>query len=246
MAMKSRGERFTFKVAEDDRGMYLQMYKLNTTKMQKSLLIEVERLPSVREGEAWVETNVSEIVCFILLEEGLLTGNVLEVSEVFIRVQVGKEVGSFPAKWPSKPRDVSLSDEVRVDVVKQQFYVISAQLQQSQSRRPVAIASDVTTSAPQFAINPSPLQLFPSATQYSDRKTSQEAHNLPPFEGFIEISEAQKADFHRSSDEDFQRSVPEVSKTIGRHRLPIESLQWELMWRPADGAEAPSTESVLF
>jgi ubiquitin thioesterase protein OTUB1 len=46
----------------------------------------------------------------------------------------------------------------------------------------------------------------------------------------IEISEDMKADFHRTSEEDFQRRTQEIAKTIGRHRLPIESLQGEFMW----------------
>jgi len=49
-------------------------------------------------------------------------------------------------------------------------------------------------------------------------------------ESKVEITEAMKADFHRPSEEDFQRRTPEVPKTIGRHRLPIEILQEEFKW----------------
>lgn len=84
-------QRYDFKVAEDEREMYMQMFRPNTTKMMKSLLIEPERISNARAGEAWIESNGSEIVYCILLEGSLLTGNVVEVSEGFIRVQVGKE-----------------------------------------------------------------------------------------------------------------------------------------------------------
>lgn len=52
MEAKPLGERITYKVVWDARGAYLQMFKPNTSKLLKLLLIPQEMLPTAQAGEA--------------------------------------------------------------------------------------------------------------------------------------------------------------------------------------------------
>lgn len=61
-----------------------------------------------------------------------------------------------------------------------------------------------------------------------------------PSNYYLEISEAEKADFHRPSEENSQQQRPEEPRTIGRHRLQIEEHKGELgsnllVWEKIEG-----------
>ena len=149
-----KGEVFAYKVIGDERGLYLQMYKPKSTKMLKSLLIQTDRMPMPKEGEAWIETNGSEVVCCMPLQDGLVTGYVEGVSHQVFSVRVGQQVGRFMAAWGPAVSQVKRYDRVRVDINKQRICVIpgdGTQLPEPQTHPPA----------------PAPPQHFPNSPSVS-------------------------------------------------------------------------------
>ena len=176
------------------------MFRPQTTKMLKSLLISHEQLPEAPAGEAWIETIGAEVVCCIPLKKGLITGRVVEVSEQFYTIEVAGRQGRFPLQWATAPQAICIYSEAIVDAKKQQLYTASGGC--FPPPQPLQMQTACIATLPQLP-----------QSQLSPRQVG------------IEITEAMKADFHRPSEENF-----EVPKTIGRHRLPIDILQGEFHW----------------
>jgi len=235
----SEGAVFTYKVTADARGNYLQMFRPQTTKLLKSLQIPQEQLPEVRAGEAWIETNGNEVLCCIPLDAGLLAGHVTGVSQKGIKVktETGK-VANFPMQWGPAMSQVKLYDSVKVNIKTLKLYVMpgdgnppSQKVPQNQlNPQVVATVPNVMQSMTILPSGQHPQQESTASLPSSSTPYIQPSHPLPQHD--IEINDLMKAEFHRPSEEDFERRTQEIAKTIGRHRLPIQSLQWEFKWNP--------------
>lgn len=204
----------------------MQMYRLGTERLLKSLLIPHSRLPRVQEADAWIETNEVGVVCCIPLREGLITGRVVGVSHKRIQVKTEEdEIASFPPHWGRLVSQIRINDQVKVAIKQQRLYVLPARLQTSHPQpysRP-----DELLCLSRADSQPLPQSRSPSVPAPN---LSASAPGLQPHSSSLTISEAHLSDFHRPSEENFHQNSQEIPKTIGRHRLPIGCLQGEFKW----------------
>ena len=202
----------------------MQIFRPGTEKKLKSLPIPPNRLPKVREADAWIETNGNQVVCCIPLLAEVVAGVVVGVSQRTVQVKTeGDEIGSFPVHWGPLISQIRINDRVQVAVRQQRLYILP-----TSSLHPVQLAAYLPP-LPLLRAESQPLPqsgrtIAPGQNLSNSAPGQQLSHSKLP------LTEANLADFHRPSEENFQQNSQEIPKAIGRHRLPIASLQGEFKW----------------
>ena len=247
------GSTFAYKLTTDDKGTYIQMFAPGKKQMLKSLLFSLERFPGVEnEGEAWIETNGSNVVTCIPLKGEFVEGWVVGValSGISVETSTGAK-GCFPAAWGPTISQIRVFDEAKVAVKKQAIYVLPGSGQrplppmkpwEQPHVHPHTLIQQAT--APAYPVNASLPAVIQSATMYQPPAYNSVVPNYASpnqdwagtgekqQSGTLVISAEEIAAFHRPSEENFKSREPEIGVAIGRHRLPIEVLQQEYRWNP--------------
>ena len=236
-----------YKLSHDHTGTYLQIFRSGMTKMLKSLLLLQDQIPQIAEADAWIETRGGDVVCCIPLAKETIAGWVIGVNHKVIKVHTQEnQVGSFPALWGPGVSQIRINDQVRVNALKQQLFIIPCdpipqQLQASDHQpalsdpNPPPNPSDESAYSGQMDLQCLDLSransqpVTPSAST-SSQTLSDSAPELHPSSSTLLITDGMREAFHLPSEEKDNGRTQEMPKTIGRHRLPIESLQSEFKW----------------